>query len=273
MQGALELTTQTLNELGQQSFSYTFTTPGVYQARIRGQSGNGYTFGGCDSSYTLSIQSPAPLHSSTHLGLTGSLPPAIYPSQAVTLHFDLAPGLPNGPLPGGTLTISENPAGGSSICQASVSGASVNYTLTFSIPGSHTLTASYSGDDRYDPSSLPGIALTVSPFNTLTNVSIAPQSPKPGQPVVLNASITAQPPGGMVTGGTVIFYDGDTILGAPVSLTDGAAHLDLAGLPVGPHKLSAIYSGDASYSASQSPVLELTIEPVVYFSYIPVVVR
>lgn len=267
------LTYSRLSEPSKLSFSYTFSTPGIYSVKIQAPLNTSYIYGGCDSAYTLSIQSPEPLRSSTHLRLIGSLPVPIYPGQMVTLQFDLGPGLPSDIAPTGTLTISDSLAGGEPICQSTVTGSIVDCTFAFSSAGRHTLTASYSGGSLYEPSTSAEISWVVSQFNTSTELSIAPQLPVSGQPVVLTARVDTQSTGSVVTGGSVTFYDGDTILGDPVPLANGTAHLDLGGLSVGTHTITAVYSGDLNFTGSQSPGVELTIESKDYSCFLPIVMR
>jgi hypothetical protein len=56
-------------------------------------------------------------------------------------------------------------------------------------------------------------------------------------------------------GGTVTFKDGNTVLGAPVTLdAHDHASLSLSTLSVGTHNITASYSGDASFASSSSTV-------------------
>ncbi len=59
-------------------------------------------------------------------------------------------------------------------------------------------------------------------------------------------------------GGTVTFYNGDTVLGSPVAVSGNVATLQIATLPVGLNSLTATYSGDRYNSgANSSAVPEL----------------
>ncbi|HEX6493327.1 MAG TPA: Ig-like domain-containing protein, partial [Candidatus Dormibacteraeota bacterium] len=59
-------------------------------------------------------------------------------------------------------------------------------------------------------------------------------------------------------GGTVDFKDGATVLATrPVS--GGRSSLSTAGLSVGDHPITAVYSGDSTYAGSTSPVVTQTV--------------
>lgn len=62
--------------------------------------------------------------------------------------------------------------------------------------------------------------------------------------------------------GTVTFMDGLTTLGTS-TLSSGSATLSSSQLSVGSHSITAVYSGDASYSSSTSAVLTQTVNQAV----------
>ncbi len=55
--------------------------------------------------------------------------------------------------------------------------------------------------------------------------------------------------------GTITFMDGSTPLGSAVSLSSGEAQLTTSALTLGVHKITAVYSGDSTYSGSVSSLL------------------
>ena len=75
-----------------------------------------------------------------------------------------------------------------------------------------------------------------------------------GQSVTFTATVTGNSPTG-----TVQFLDGATSLGTPVALSAGVAALSNSSLAVGPHSITAVYSGDASNPGSTSAALSETI--------------
>ena len=68
--------------------------------------------------------------------------------------------------------------------------------------------------------------------------------------MTFTATVTG--PGGTPTG-TVQFKDGAANLGTPVTLVAGVATLPTSALNVASHPITAVYSGDGSYSTSTSP--------------------
>ncbi|MGA5821110.1 Ig-like domain repeat protein [Kitasatospora sp. NPDC094028] len=61
--------------------------------------------------------------------------------------------------------------------------------------------------------------------------------------------------------GTVSFFDGTTLLGTATLDPTGAATFTTSALSVGSHPLTAVYSGDASFNGSSSPVDTQTVNP------------
>ena len=89
---------------------------------------------------------------------------------------------------------------------------------------------------------------------TTTTLSISPNPANVGQPVTLTAIVSPAS-----ATGTVSFYDGATLLGT-VALSNGTAILTLSSLTLGSHSLTAVYSGDASFSGSTSSIVTLIVD-------------
>lgn len=90
------------------------------------------------------------------------------------------------------------------------------------------------------------------PTTTTLSSSLNPSTA--GQAVTFTATVSTN--GGPGPGGTVQFKDGATNLGAPVTLSGSTAMLTTSALSVGTHPITAVYSGDANYTASLSQVLD-----------------
>ena len=108
---------------------------------------------------------------------------------------------------------------------------------------------------------LGGLVVTVRTVaNTTTTVVATPAQAVFGQPVTLTVTVaTANPsvgyPGMVYPTGTVTFYDGSTELGTASLATAGAvttASLTIPPPPVGIYAISAVYSGDANFTGSDS---------------------
>jgi len=129
--------------------------------------------------------------------------------------------------------------------------------------GSHSLAASYGGDNSYTGSSASDV-VTVTPAATTTSTSFNPplQTVVIGSPFGIFALTKSQSLGGAPTG-TYTVFDGATQIastgsfvgfagtpGQPASCQDGLA-TSVSG-PSGPHTLTVKYSGDTNYSGSTS---------------------
>jgi hypothetical protein len=77
--------------------------------------------------------------------------------------------------------------------------------------------------------------------------------------ITLTATITGMAAGGTTPGGTVVFMDGTQTLGT-VPVTNGTASLTVTFLTVGPHLLTAVYTGDANFAGGTSAVLSDLVE-------------
>ena len=75
-----------------------------------------------------------------------------------------------------------------------------------------------------------------------------------GQEVTFTATFTATPAGSASMTGMVAFYDGQTYMGTEPLIASGdpsgTSSLSTSSLAVGSHVITAIYSGDASFSAA-----------------------
>jgi subtilase family serine protease len=77
-----------------------------------------------------------------------------------------------------------------------------------------------------------------------------------GSSVTLTATVASHQ---QMPGGNVTFYNGTTVLGAPVTVVNDAASLSVTSLPVGLNSLTAVYSGDSNNStATSTAIAELT---------------
>jgi len=121
-------------------------------------------------------------------------------------------------------------------------------TATLSV-GSHSLTASYSGDTNYAPSVSSAVTETVNKASTTTSLKAVPASSTPGQTVALTATVAPS-----TATGTVTFLDGSTTIGT-AGLTAGTASFSISSLSTGNHSLTASYGGDANDAASVSPAV------------------
>ena len=185
-------------------------------------------------------------------------------AAVVTYTATVAPTSGSGATPTGTINFTD---GGTAIagCTAVtlVAGTSPDATAQCTpsasamSAGSHSITASYSGDPTYATSSA-NLTQNVAPATTSTVITSSPTSPSPfGVAVTYTATITA---GGGVTAftptGTVSISDGASVLCAGAALSAvsaGVAHATCtepaASVTIGTHPITSVYSADSNFTA------------------------
>ena len=139
-----------------------------------------------------------------------------------------------------------------------VSGSAVLNTAALPV-GARSLTAVFSGDASFGGSTSPVHGHTVNVASTSTALGSSPNPSVVGESVALTASVSVSPPGAGSPSGTVEFFDGATSLGTS-PLVSGSAVLNTAAIAVGARSLTAVYSGDASFAGSTSPVHAHTVD-------------
>jgi hypothetical protein len=126
----------------------------------------------------------------------------------------------------------------------STSGTAVLSFNALSV-GSHSIRAVYYGDENYDCSTSDTVTQTVKKAST-SMVFTSSGSSVFGQTVKFTVSLTP----GTATG-SVTFKEGSTTLGT-VPLSGGSAFLNVSTLKVGPHIITASYSGDGNHNPSSN---------------------
>ncbi len=133
----------------------------------------------------------------------------------------------------------------------------VGYFVAVDLPaGQYPVAAVFDGTPTLAPASSPDLAMTVTPLSPLaTSIALALDQAEayPGEPVELKATVSA--PG--YAGGTVTFYDGETVLATVAVDVNGVAAISLLDLALGSHSLTAVYSGDAMFQGSLSSAVTL----------------
>ena len=123
-------------------------------------------------------------------------------------------------------------------------------TVTLTGVGTCTITAQQLGDASYNPA--PEVsqrfAITAgTPIPTTTTLTSAPNPSTAGRPITLTATVSSASGS---PSGTVAFQEGNMVL-CTVALAQGSASLTVSTLTAGPHALTAAYSGDTTFAASQ----------------------
>jgi Bacterial Ig-like domain (group 3)/FG-GAP-like repeat len=156
-------------------------------------------------------------------------------------------------LPGATLSLPVTfPASSPANSPVAVTAA----TTTNIAPGTYSVTATFSGNTNLLSSVSSTLKQVISPPPSVTTITINPSPALQAHTLTLTANVA-----GVITTptGSVQFLDGATVLGT-VPLAAGTVAFTTTTLAVGPHNLSASYSGDTNNAASASaPVSEMIL--------------
>jgi len=109
--------------------------------------------------------------------------------------------------------------------------------------GAHLAVASYSGNGGYTASTSLATTITAAQATPTVTLTASPSPARYGTQVTLTVTVTAS---GATPTGTVEFYDGATLLNTATLNSRGVASYSSSAFAVGPHSLSASYSGDSN---------------------------
>jgi subtilase family serine protease len=171
--------------------------------------------------------------------------------QTITLTATVAANL--GATPTGTVTFKH---GTTVLGTGPIAGGVAQLSLTSLSYGSNTLTASYPGATNILGSISAGV---VEVYNEKTTTSlISSLNPSTAETsVTFTATVTPSVSG--VPAGSVLFYNGATLL-ATKTLSSGIATYSTTTLPVGTDSIKAVYSGNTTYAASTSPAVSQVVK-------------
>ncbi len=218
---------------------------------------------------TLTVSSKLPTSLST---ISSSMTPALK-AYSTTLSVSISIPPKNGlPDVTGTVVFSDNgqPITGAVTYQKSFNGYG-SYTLTATLPysfsasGTHSITAAYSGDTNY-AASTSSTPLSLSVVDKLPTSIALPLSlsvqVNAGTNLQANISSNASNTVPVMTG-TVTFVDGGATISGNVTLQNQSGSM-IASMPytfttAGVHNITARYSGDTYYQASESTVYPLQV--------------
>lgn len=161
---------------------------------------------------------------------------------------------PGGPRPTGSVEIKEGPT---SLGVGTLSNGRIGFGLSKLSAAAHQLTAVYSGDSYYAPSTN---TITQTVHRIGSSVTIA-YSPPPGDcgPRTVTATVTA-PDGSVPEGGVVFSIDGAE--SGPFPLDAGVASVSGLGLGNGSHSAIARYAGDPIHDGAENSVIVSVACPV-----------
>ena len=118
--------------------------------------------------------------------------------------------------------------------------------------GQQTLKTTFTPTDTTDyTTGTATVTLTVVPANPVLTLTASPNPAFISNPVTFTATIGSL---GIAPTGTVTFYDGTTVIGS-AAVSAGSATLTISALAAGTQSITAVYSGDSSYTAATSSAL------------------
>lgn len=125
--------------------------------------------------------------------------------------------------------------------------------------GSFPVSATYAGSSNFASSTSATVTVTTVLNPTTTTLAAAPSPAIQGQTISIFATVSTSgvPP----VSGIVTFYEGATLLGTTSTGIGGRALLNLPGLSVGQHTLSAVFATNQIFSGSASSALTLSVLP------------
>jgi hypothetical protein len=170
-----------------------------------------------------------------------------------------------GATPTGTVTFKD---GATTICSAvTVTSGQAICNQTYTAPSStHSITASYSGDSNYNPSTSSALTQTVNQAATTTALASSASPSVSGQSITYTATVAPVSPGAGTPTGTVTFKDasttitcsgGNQVLHNVSGSQQATCTLTYPG--VGSHSITAAYPGDTNFTSSTSSVLTQTV--------------
>jgi photosystem II stability/assembly factor-like uncharacterized protein len=184
----------------------------------------------------------------------GSSSPTIGQGQPLTLFATVTAALPTTPVTGTVAFLD-----GSTLLGTATIGSNGQAVLPISTlsPGTHSISASYSGDINNDPGQSPAFQQIVQPVPGVALTTSNPDSPL-GEPITITVTVTPMPPETATPTGNVVLYDGSAAIDGG-QLQNGTISFTISSLTKGVHFLTAQYSGDANYFQATSPQLTQNI--------------
>lgn len=137
--------------------------------------------------------------------------------------------------------------------------------VTLNGAGQVTIEATQAATPSYN-STIAQTPLNIARQGSITILTVNPLLLSLGQKVTLTATVTPAIMGAPT--GTVTFFDGQTQIGTPVTLTNGVATLTTSNLPSGLNVISAVYNGDSNFLGSNAVLSSPLIVEHLDFSFL-----
>ena len=215
--------------------NYPTLSPGSYTLTVNYAGDVSFNSSVATTSFVISRATPAVSFTSSTASITAG--------STTTLNYTIT--TPAAATPAtGSVNFTDSISGASIGTVQLVNGAAVLNTGAITAPGTHTITAVYSGDTNYTGATSTTTVTVQSTVDTTTTLTPPGGTLSVGSTVGLTARVIASTT--PVVGGTVSFYDGGVLLGTSNLVSGGVASLSVTTFNAGPHTLSAKYSGIAS---------------------------
>lgn len=120
--------------------------------------------------------------------------------------------------------------------------------------GTHSLTAQYDGDARFQASISGSVNVTITQATGALNLASSLNPSLVGDSVTFTATLSP------VTAGSVTFKNGASTLGTATLDSTGVATFTTSALAAGAHSITAVFAGNADVSAVTSAVLTQTVD-------------
>jgi hypothetical protein len=184
---------------------------------------------------------------------SSSANPSVF-GQSVTFTAQVTAAAPGLGTPTGTVSFFD---GNTELDTARLIAGAASYSTSDLTRGGHFITAVYSGDASFGPSTSVVLIENVNQASTQTTVTPSPAATILGQSVTFNADVAPVSPGTGVPTGMVTFMDGSTPL-ETVTLDAGTASFSTSSLTLGSHSITVAYAGDGDdfLASTSSPSIE-----------------
>jgi hypothetical protein len=186
----------------------------------------------------------------TTTSLTSSLNPALI-KESVT--FTATAASQYGGAVTGTVMFQD---GVSTVATVTMTGSQAAYSTSYGSPGTHSITATYSGDMNNTGSVSPTLVEQINKgFSSKTMLTTSGSPSLVGQPVTFAATVTSGH--GLIPDGELVtFYDGTTAMGTGATASS-VAKFTTSLLTAKTHTIKATYAGDAIFQASTGAVTQV----------------
>ncbi|WP_260845276.1 beta strand repeat-containing protein [Prescottella equi] len=234
---------------GTATLQHTFATAGSHSITAE-FSGAGFVSSSAPAQ-TITVSVPD-LATTTTL----TVPPTAETNQQVTLTANLDPTNASG-----TVQFKDNGTNIGSAVAVANGVAALQYS--FATAGNHSITAAFAGNAGFSNSSAAAQSVTVTtpvvPDAPTTTTLTVPATTVKGTATTLTATVTPAN-----ASGSVQFLDGQTPIGGPATVTNGAASVQHSFATSGNHSIGAVFTAGAGFLGSAATAKSIMVtDPVV----------